>query len=209
MGEIGRISCLTLIDGEWEKTTTLLDGGRNAHCSWSSPSGVMLLGGGGRPETTEWIHDNGTSTYGFNLKYNLFGACAINIGQTVILTGGMYSKTEVSEYSETGFVDDLPQLQEGRQNHGCSFFSNGNTKVNFYCKYCDVIVFQTYLVTGGYNGVDNLQSTELLVETSFAWVLTGQLPTTRSWLRGANIDGRILMTGGYNNINGFLDHILE
>ena len=26
--EIGRISCLTLIDGEWEKTTTLLDGGR-------------------------------------------------------------------------------------------------------------------------------------------------------------------------------------
>ena len=51
---------------------------------------------------------------------------------------------------------------------------------------------QTYLVTGGYyNGY--LSSTELLTET--AWVFTGQLPSPRYGLRGANIDGRILMTG--------------
>ena len=57
-------------------------------------------------------------------------------------------------------------------------------------------MFQTYLVTGGTANLnDNLQSTELLVETSTAWVFTGQLPTPRSGLRGANIDGRILMTG--------------
>ena len=54
---------------------------------------------------------------------------------------------------------------------------------------------QTYLVTGGYDGHDNFYSTELLVETSSTWTFSGQLPTPRSGLRGANIDGRILMTG--------------
>ena len=56
---------------------------------------------------------------------------------------------------------------------------------------------QTYLVTGGYDGgdLDYLSTTELLVETSATWELTGQLPTPRAGLRGANIDGRILMTG--------------
>ena len=54
---------------------------------------------------------------------------------------------------------------------------------------------QTYLVTGGFYYGDYLSSTELLVETSATWEFTGQLPTPRSGLRGANIDGRILMTG--------------
>ena len=55
---------------------------------------------------------------------------------------------------------------------------------------------QTYLVTGGYNYDDDwLSTTELLVETSATWEFTGQLPTRRRGLRGANIDGRILMTG--------------
>ena len=55
---------------------------------------------------------------------------------------------------------------------------------------------QTYLVTGGWD--DNnvyLSSTELLVETSSTWTFSGVLPTPRDGLRGANIDGRILMTG--------------
>ena len=54
---------------------------------------------------------------------------------------------------------------------------------------------QTYLVTGGYDGDDRLSSTELLVETSSTWTFSGRLPTPRWGLRGANIDGRILMTG--------------
>ena len=54
---------------------------------------------------------------------------------------------------------------------------------------------QTYLVTGGYGSSSYLSSTELLVETSSTWTFSGQLPTPRHGLRGANIDGRILMTG--------------
>ena len=51
-----------------------------------------------------------------------------------------------------------------------------------------------YLVSGGY-GSDFLSSTELLMETASAWVLTGELPSPRYGLRGAHIENKILMTG--------------
>ena len=51
------------------------------------------------------------------------------------------------------------------------------------------------LVTGGYTGSADLSSTELLVGEASAWVLTGELPSPRTGLRGANTDNRVLMTG--------------
>ena len=52
------------------------------------------------------------------------------------------------------------------------------------------------LVTGGWNTSKTLlSSTELLVGTATAWVYSGELPTPRVLLRGANIDQKILMTG--------------
>ena len=52
------------------------------------------------------------------------------------------------------------------------------------------------LVTGGYTDTAGSSSTtELLVGTASAWVLTGELPSPRQDLRGANIDSRVLMTG--------------
>ena len=60
--------------------------------------------------------------------------------------------------------------------------------------YSPIIIFQTYLVSGSYYP-DYLSSTELLMETASAWVLTGELPSPRRGLRGANIDNRVLMTG--------------
>ena len=56
------------------------------------------------------------------------------------------------------------------------------------------LIFQTFLVTGGYNN-GYLSSTELLVETDSAWVLAGNLPTPRPGLRAVNIDQNILVTG--------------
>ena len=66
------------------------------------------------------------------------------------------------------------------------------------CNYCPLIIFQTLLVTGGYNATFDsayLSSTELLVGTASAWVYTGELPSPRDGLRGANIDSKVLMTG--------------
>ena len=40
-----------------------------------------------------------------------------------ILTGGQYKNT-VSRYNMSGWLGDLPDLNEGRSNHGCGFFYN-------------------------------------------------------------------------------------
>ena len=48
------------------------------------------------------------------------------MGTSVMITGGWYSgtHTRVSEYKETGWVRDLPDLLQGRWNHGCSYYDN-------------------------------------------------------------------------------------
>ena len=89
--------------------------------------------------------------------------------------------------------------------HGCSYFENEEgTKVDIDSNSCGVIIFQTFLVTGGfyyddddgYNSLSNsLSSTELLVENSAKWIYSGELPTPRGALSGANIDQRVIMTG--------------
>merc|ERR1711988_1430978 len=209
--------CLTLIDGTWQTTTTLLNS-RFHHSSWASPSGVILLGGSysysyRQPrdrDTSERIQEDGTSVSGFPLEYHLESACAINLGSSVIITGGEHSHNKVSEYSESGFTRYLPELQQGRENHGCSYFDNEEGT-------------KTLLVTGGYYNSFwswyELSSTELLVENSAKWIYSGELPTPRYGLRGANIDQRVIITGGgncdedYNNYNNnnntYYDDILE
>ena len=113
----------------------------------------------------------------------------------MILTGGYSYPSRVSEYSETGFTRDLPQLLQGRADHGCSYFENEEgTKVDIDTNSCGVIIFQTFLVTGGWMDGD-LSSTELLVENSAKWIYSGELPTSCYGLRGANIDQRVIMTG--------------
>ena len=107
------------------------------------------------------------------------------------------SPNRVSEYSEPGFTRDLPQLLTGRWSHGCSYFENEEgTKVDIDSNSCGVIIFQTFLVTGGNDDSYNvLSSTELLVENSAKWIYSGELPTPRDGLSGANIDQRVIMTG--------------
>ena len=111
------------------------------------------------------------------------------------MTGGYASPNRVSYYSEDGYLRDLPQLLRGRWDHGCSYFENDEgTKVDVDSNSCGLIIFQTFLVTGGL-GFDYLTSTELLVENSAKWIYSGELPTLRWGLSGANIDQRVIMTG--------------
>ena len=122
----------------------------------------------------------------------------------MLITGGRgyYPYTTVSQYNEAGHVRDLPPLRgEGRYLHGCTFYNNDEgtkVEIDINYNYCPIMIFQTYLVTGGFSGSARdvrLSSTELLVETASAWVYTGRLPSPRNGLRGANIDNRVLMTG--------------
>ena len=94
-------------------------------------------------------------------------------------------------------MKNLPDLLQGRYSHGCTFYDNDDgTKVDIDIDYCPIEISQTFLVTGGFDDGIVLSSTELLLETASAWVSTGELPSPRLGLRGANIDNKILMTGG-------------
>ena len=117
----------------------------------------------------------------------------------MIVTGGFFYgfSSRVSEYSELGFIRYLPGLLQDRWDHGCSYFENEEgTKVDIESNYSGVIIFQTFLVTGGRDEDEHvLSSTELLVENSAKWIYSSALPRPRSGLRGVNIDQRVIMTG--------------
>ena len=51
-------------------------------------------------------------------------ACSIELPEMFILTGGYYTKTKVSRYTTSGWMDDLPELNEGRSLHGCGYYFN-------------------------------------------------------------------------------------
>ena len=51
-------------------------------------------------------------------------ACTIDLPEMFILTGGLYSEKKVSRYATNGWMEDLPELNEGRTYHGCGYYYN-------------------------------------------------------------------------------------
>ena len=50
-----------------------------------------------------------------------------------------YNPTRVSEYNEAGWVRDLPDLLQGRRNHGCTYYNNDDgTKVDIESYDCPI-----------------------------------------------------------------------
>ena len=112
-------SCVTFSDGNWYESHTL-GVGRAWHTSWSSPQGVLLIGGYHSQATTELLTDDGTSTPGFSLQYDHNGECAIQLEQEVVLAIG----TTVTRYFIDGSFQQLPSLITHRHGHACGYFSS-------------------------------------------------------------------------------------
>ena len=56
--------------------------------------------------------------------------CGIPDGNSVILTGGVWTRNKVSRYNVDGWLEDLPDLTIGRGSHGCaSYTDEDGTKV--------------------------------------------------------------------------------
>ena len=117
-------SCLTFSGGQWITSHTLLQQ-RAFHSSWFSKHGILLMGGSVSLTTTEMLSADGQSTPGFTLKYLLHSACTIQFDDLVIVTGGQ----KVSVYNISGWVEDLPDLVQGRSDHGCGHFINNDNKM--------------------------------------------------------------------------------
>merc|ERR1711892_541680 len=113
-------------------------------------------------------------------------ACAIPdiITDSVFITGGGYHPQTVSRYDLQGWVEDLPQLIDGRDSHGCG-------------SYLRVDGTQVLLVAGGAGGGHgSLSSTEVLTGDSPAWTKATPLPRALGGLRGISLDNIVYMTGG-------------
>ena len=49
--------------------------------------------------------------------------------ETIILTGGDYTRNQVTVYNTEGFQEDWPGLNMGRYHHGCGHFVNTDNEV--------------------------------------------------------------------------------
>ena len=57
-------------------------------------------------------------------------ACSIQFDEKVIVTGGYYyTGTTVSVYDIGGWVEDLPDLNTGRNDHGCGHYVDNNNDI--------------------------------------------------------------------------------
>ena len=57
------------------------------------------------------------------------GACAIDLGESVVITGGVYIEKKVTQYKEDGSFNELPQLITGRYSHGCASYVDSNENI--------------------------------------------------------------------------------
>ena len=58
--------------------------------------------------------------------YYCSAACGIDLGDSYVVTGGEYSLQRVTQYSLTGEVTYLADLQQGRYLHACTSFIDDN-----------------------------------------------------------------------------------
>ena len=134
---------------------------------------------------------------------NFSGACAIQEDDRVIITGG-HSARIVSVYNETGWIEDLPALKEGRRSHACTSFFSGGKKVCLMFHTFNVLLtdmFKLMMISGGIKGALGLLGSLDQTDTSEIWTGTewrftlGKLPYAAREPKMAFIDNRILYLG--------------
>ena len=61
----------------------------------------------------------------YNISY-CSAACGIDLGDSYVVTGGGYSRQKTAQYSPSGEVTYLADLQQGRYDHACTSFIDVN-----------------------------------------------------------------------------------
>ena len=111
-----------------------------------------------------------------------------------MITGGSYTRTTVSRYNITGWMEDLANLTVGRYDPGCSSYYKDGAQASL----CNSVIMFVYLsikillVAGGF-GIKRLASTEIF--ESGSWRLVGELSHPANGVRGARLGNTVFMTG--------------
>ena len=140
------------------------------------------------------------------LQYCYSYACSIDLGKSVVITGGYNTEKTVTQYYEDGSFNELPQLITGRYYHGCSSYVDGNGNIVSIISLsrsrqswsCNTTFVQVLLVTAGYDyddGDKHLSSTEIQLTRTSEWKEVEPYPLSVDGLRGATIDNVVFMTG--------------
>jgi len=173
---------------------------RSYHLCWGRKSGdVLLLGGFYSSTTTERVSADGSSSSAdFDLAYELYFACGIDLGNRFVVTGGddgsSRGLTTVAEYTGEGAVTYLPVMNTGRRNHACTKFLNDNGEI-------------TLLVTGGRDQTNSeVSSTEIYVDST--WLYAASLPSARHTHVSITLNNSVFVIGGRGG-DSYLDEILR
>jgi len=201
-GNETQTSCLEFKSGAWKHSHQLLYP-RYGHTSWTTPDGGILLVGGYYSNTTtevlSLLSDEGDTTELFSLEYPNSYSCLIDEGETFLLVGGFQHESSVSRYNIDGWLENLDDLNTGRFNHGCTQYqdaSNEGEMVNVVC--------------GGFDSSYSFQdSCEVNIMGTTHWTTIGGLPRTLAGLRGINVGGHVLMSGGEDSTYGTFDEVYE
>ena len=120
-------TCHSFKAGKWELTHNLAES-RFLHVSWNSPSGVILMGPG---YTTEKLSNTSNTTEpSFNLVNKGWIACAIELEDTVVVTGGDWPSVPIVQvYNINGHQEQLPNMTRPRSFHACGHYVDSNNKV--------------------------------------------------------------------------------
>jgi hypothetical protein len=201
--------CLELTGSGWEAGPSTLHTRRH-HTSAVTAEGLLLVGGGYSPTSTELLPaDGGPAREGFPLQPGREGHCSIQLSaDTIVLTGGRDTEALVTEYSGLGTggevtTRELPALTTPRYHHACGVYTVGGTQVG-QGPFLPHSALQMLIVTGGY---ELLSSTEVMEHPEGSWREAGPLPSARYALRGASLASVFHVSGGDDGSN-YLDEIL-
>jgi len=196
-------TCEVFQEGSWRHLQNTLEN-RYYHSSIATQEAVLLIGGGGSRDTSEWIPIDGSPAYyGPNIRHDNLH-CTMQIDDhTIVVTGGMYTWSYVTEYKlDDSSETPLTPMLQPRWEHACAVYQ-------------DSLGQQVLLVTGGESqsgGEGYLSSTEVAVYTSdvpLQWreLKNGNLPSKRYGGRIATVDNVIHLAGCHSHL-GFCTEIL-
>jgi len=177
-------------DAQWTIFTNRI--GNQENCvSLATPDGILLMGGNTR-RGVNLVKPDGSYEYDvFQLKRMIDRGCGIEDEGSLIITGGgnngrgnpIASKL-VDRYDSQGFVENLPEMNQERTDHGCGFFQKDGKKI--------------LVVAGGYQGrYVKLSSTETHVLGSSSWTyLEFSLPRPMRIPASVSINNKIYILVG-------------
>jgi len=187
-------SCFNYTAGRWDELSFgLLDERRIAN-SFENDNGIILMAGT-VSSSVELLTSEGSEL--LSHSYTQSWTCGIPMDQQIVIIGGRPEFNLAQIWDQSGLVETLPDLNEGRTGPACG-------------QYEDDMYGQVFVVAGGFGGSDYLSSTEVLFygDGADAWDPVGEYPI-RVWMhQSASIDNNIIVAGGYGNGGDFGYHNL-